>query len=391
MEMRGWMAAVAIGVLVSVAPPVGASVAQAQVKIGVMVSSTGPGSIVGVPQKNSAQLLPQKVGNLSVNYFVLDDGGDPTTTVSNVKKLLLEDHVDGLIGPSLSPCAMAILEFVAESKVPLIAAVGTDAVIKPMDDKRRWIFKTAQANSLILTVLVEHMRQQGIKTLGLMRLADALGEEWARALTPLIDAARIKLVADERFQRADTSVVAQTLHLLAAKPDAVLIAAAGASAVLADVSLREKGYEGAVYETNGAATDDFPRLGGEQVEGTLMAAGPLQVVDDLAGDNPIKRVALGYIARYQTAFGVRPSTFGSNVYDAGLILERALPIAAQRAKPGTPEFRAALRDAIEQTKNVVGTQGVFNMSPTDHNGMDTRATLMMVVRDGKWRLLTAKP
>jgi branched-chain amino acid transport system substrate-binding protein len=341
--------------------------AWAQVKLGVMVSSTGPGSIVGIPQKNSIQLLPKKVGDLTVEYVTLDDGSDPAITVNNVKKLLIEEKVDGLIGPSISPAAMAVLDFVANAKTPMIAAVGTDAVIKPMDEKRHWIFKTAQANGLILAVTIEHMKANGVKKLGLMRLADALGEEWARTLLPLIKDAGI----------------------LAARPDAVLVAAAGGSAVLANVALRDKNYKGAVYQTNGAATDEFPKLGGRQVEGTLMVAGPLQVVGDLPADNPIKKVADSYIKQYTDTFKVRPSTFGSNVYDAGLILERAIAGAAKVAKPGTAEFRSALRDAIEQTKDLVGTQGVFTITPENHNGMDGRSALLMVVRDGKWRALSA--
>lgn len=363
--------------------------AQAQVKLGVMVSSTGPGSMVGIPQKNSIQLLPKKVGDLTVEYVTLDDGSDPATTVNNVKKLLIEDKVDGLIGPSLSPAAMAVLDFVAESKTPMIAAVGTDAVILPMDNKRYWVFKTSQANGLILSVMIDHMKSNGVKTLGLMRLADALGEEWAKALMPLIKNAGIELVADERFQRSDTSVAGQALRILSAKPDAVLVAAAGGASVLANVALRDKNFKGRVYQTNGAATDEFPKLGGRQVEGTFMAAGPLQVIDDLAADNAIKKVALSYISEYQKTLNVRPSTFGSNVYDAGLIMERAIGVAAKSAKPGTPAFRSALRDAIEKTKDLVGTQGVFSITPDNHNGMDARAALMMVVRDGKWRSLSA--
>lgn len=361
--------------------------ANAQVKIGVMVSSTGPGSVVGIPQKNSAELLPKRIGNLSVRYIILNDGGDPTSAVNNVKKLMFEDKVDGLIGPSLSPCAMAVLPFVAGAKTPMIAAVGTDAVIRPMDAERHWVFKTAQANNLILKAEVGNMSKSAVKTVGLIRLSDALGEEWAQTLKPLLAKAHIKLVADERFQRSDNSVIGQALHLIEAKPDAVLVAAVGGSSVLAEVTLRDEGYKGKIYQTNGAASNEFTKLGGKKVEGTLMAAGPLQVVAQLPNDNPIKKVALAYTALYQKAYGVAPSTFGSNVYDAGLIYQRAIPIAAKLAKPGTPEFRADLRDAIEQTTNLVGTQGVFNMTPMDHNGMDSRAALMMVVRDGKWTLL----
>lgn len=361
--------------------------AAAQVKVGVMVSSTGPAAVIGIPQKNSAAILPKSIGGLSVEYIVLDDGGEPTNAVNNVKKLITEDHVDCLLGPSISPNAMAVLNFAAEAKVPMLAAVGTDAVIYPMDERRHWIFKTAQANRLVLEVMVNHMAEAGAKTLGLLRLNDSLGEEWAASLKPIAEKANIKLVAEERFVRSDTSVTAQAIRIISEKPDAVLIAAAGGASTLGQVALVERNYRGKIYQTPGAATDEFIRLAGKSAEGALMAAGPLQVVDDLSDAGPIKKAALDYMALYQETYGSKPSTFGSNVYDGGLLLKSAIPVAGKVAKPGTPEFRNALRDALEASKDVVGTQGIFNVTPSNHNGMDERAALMMVVKGGKWRLL----
>jgi branched-chain amino acid transport system substrate-binding protein len=135
------------------------------------------------------------------------------------------------------------------------------------------------------------------------------------------------------------------------------------------------------------ATDDFIRLGKDKVEGTILAAGPMLVIDEIADTNPIKRVATGYIAAYEKQFGQKPATFGANTYDSGLILQRAIPAAMNKGKPGTEAFRSALRDAIEQEREIVGCQGVFNMSPQNHNGMDERARVLVVVKDGKFRLL----
>jgi len=359
----------------------------ADVKVGVLVSSTGPAAVIGMPQRNSVKLLPAKVGANAVQYVVLDDGGDATAAVNNAKKLIAEEKVDALIGPSISPNAMAILGFVAESKTPLLAAVGTDAVIFPMDAQRRWVFKSSQANRLILQVEVDHMMQNHVKTLGLLRVNDSLGEEWAKSLAPIIESAGIKLVAEERFQRSDSSIAAQAIRIVSARPDAVLVAAAGGTSALGQQSLVDKGYRGKIYQTNGAATDAFARLAGKSAEGALMAAGPMQVVDQLEEGNVVKKVGLGYAEAYEKEFGARPSTFGSNVYDAGLLLQAAIPTAAAKAAPGTDAFRAALRDAIEASKGVVGTQGIYNMSPDNHNGMDRHAALMMTVKDGRWTLL----
>lgn len=368
-------------------PAVLSSAAFAQIKVGVLVSSTGPGAVIGIPQKNTAALLPRKIDGVDVEYTVLDDGGDPTATVTNAKKLIDEAHVDALIGPSLSPNALAILPIIAEQKIPLIATVGTDAIIEPVDDRRRWAFKTTQTDDLICAGLVAHMVKHKVKTAGFIGFADPYGENWHRVFTALAQKNGIQIVADERFSRNDTSVAGQAAKIIQAAPDAVLIAGAGGPTVLPQVTLADYGYKGRVYQTHGAATGDFIRLGGNKVEGTVLAAGPMLVIDEIADANPTKAVAAKYIAEYEKRYGAGPSTFGANTYDAGLILAHAIPLALKSGKPGSVEFRTALRDAIEQTKNLIGAQGVFNMTPTNHHGLDERARVMVTVEGGKFRLL----
>ncbi len=203
----------------------------------------------------------------------------------------------------------------------------------------------------------------------------------------LAERAGIAIVANERYARNDQSVTGQVLKLIAAKPDAVLIAAVGGPAVLPQATLYDQGYKGRIYQTHAVATDDFIKLGKEKVEGTILAAGSMLVIDDIPSSDPIKKVASAYMSAYEKQFGTRPATFGANTYDAGLLLQQALPAALKTAKPGTEAFRVALRDALEQQKDVVGCQGVFNMSATNHNGMDERARVLVVVKDGKFRLL----
>ena len=360
--------------------------AQAQMKVGVIASATGPTAAVGIPQKNSAALLPAKIGAIDVVYTVYDDASDSSQTVALVKKLLL-DHVDAIIGPSGSPNAMAALQFIAESKTPMLAPVGTTAVVLPMDEQKRWAFKTSQNDDLICAALVGHMAKHGVRTLGYIGFNDAYGESWHRVLLPMLEKAGIQLVADERFQRTDQSVTGQVARLIAANPDAVLVGAAGGPTVLPQTTLVERGYKGQVYQTHGAATPDFVRLGGKSVEGTVMAASLMLVLDQVSDTNPAKKVALDYIAAYEKLYGARPATFGANVYDAGLLLRRAVPEAAKKGQPGTPEFRAALRDALEQTRELVGTQGVYDMSTADHSGFDRRGRELMQLKDGAWRLI----
>jgi len=361
--------------------------ALAQVKVGVISSATGPTALVGIPQKNSVPLLPTKVGDLTVEYIALDDASDSTASVTAVKKLLSEEKVDAIIGPSGSPNAMGAIQFVAEAGVPMLAPVGTAAVVLPMTEQKKWVFKTTQNDDIIAKALTEHMVKAGVKTLGLIGTADPYGENWAKVMGGLAEANGIKIVASEKFQRSDSSVTGQALKLIGAKPDAVLVTAPGGPSVLPQTTLFDMGYKGQMYQTHGAALPDFLKLGGKKVEGTILAASLMLVLPEIADSNPSKKVAADYIAAYEKLHGNKPATFGANVYDAGLLLKQAIPLAALKGKPGTPEFRSALRDALEQTKELVGTQGVYNMTPADHSGFDDRGRVMITVKNGNWTLL----
>jgi len=361
--------------------------AFAQVRIGLMVSATGPTSAIGIPQKNTGDLLPRRIGSTTIEYVQLDDGGDTTRAVQNVKRLVQQDNVDALIGPSTTPNALAILDVIAEAGVPMMATVGTSAVVEPLDAKKRWVFKTTQNDDLIAAALIRHMQKAGVKSVGFVGFNDPYGENWLRVFGGLAEKAGLRVAPVERYNRTDQSVAGQTLKLIAAKPDAVLVAGVGGPGVLPQITLRDQGYKGTIYQTHGVATDDFIRLGKDKVEGTVLAAGPMLVIDEIAEANPIRKVALGYINAYEKQFGQKPATFGANTWDSWLILERALPVALAKAKPGTAAFRTALRDAIEQEREIVGCQGVFNMSATNHNGMDERARVLVTVKDGRFRLL----
>lgn len=380
MKFKRLVASVVMGALFSGA-------AWAQVKVGVISSSTGPVAMVGIPQKNSVPLMPTKVGNLTVQYIPLDDGSDPTASVVAIKKLISEENVDAIIGPSGSPNAMGVIQFAAEAGVPLLAPVGTAAVVLPMDDKKKWVFKTTQNDQLIADALVGHMAKAGIKTVGFIGTSDPYGENWAKVFTESAGRKGIKVVATERFQRSDSSVTAQGLKVLMAKPDAVLIAAPGTPAVLPQITLYDQGYRGKVYQTHGAALPEFLKLGGKKVEGTVLAASLMLVLDQISDSHPSKKIAIDYVNAYEKLNGSKPATFGGNVFDAGLLLKNAIPHAAAKGKPGTPAFRAALRDALEQTKDMPATQGVYNMTPADHSGFDERGRELIVVKDGKWTLI----
>ncbi|WP_350446262.1 ABC transporter substrate-binding protein [Pseudomonas solani] len=364
-----------------------ASLAQAEVKVGVITSSTGPIALVGLPQKNSVPLLPTQAGDQQVKYIALDDGSDPTATVKALKKLISEENVDAIIGPSGSPNAMGVIQFAAEAGVPLLAPVGTAAVVLPMNEQKKWVFKTTQNDDLIAKALVDNMVARGVKTLGFIGTADPYGENWSKVMGAMAAEHGIKVVANERFQRQDTSVTGQSLKVLSARPDAVLVAAPGSSAVMPQTTLFDQGYRGQMYQTHGAALPDFLKLGGKKVEGTILAASLMLVLDEVPDSHPSKKVAADYIAAYEKLNGSKPATFGANTFDAGLLLQQAIPTAAAKAAPGTPEFRAALRDALEQSHELAATQGVYNMTPEDHSGFDERGRELIQVKNGNWTLL----
>jgi branched-chain amino acid transport system substrate-binding protein len=367
-----------------------ATTASAQIKVGVIVSATGPAASLGIPEKNTIALLPKQVAGKSVEYIVLDDATDTTTAVKNARKLVSEDKVDLLVGSTVTPSSMAMSDIAAETGTPMISMAASAIIVAPVDARRHWVFKTPQNDSHMSTALTGHMADRGIKTVAFIGFNDAYGEGWYQEFSKLAETRKIKVVANERFARTDTSVTGQILKIMAANPDAVLIAGAGTPAALPQKTLKERGYKGMIYQTHGVANNDFLRVCGKDCEGTYLPAGPLLVADQLPDANPVKKQALAYKTAYEKAYGVGSvSTFGGHAWDAGILLANAAPDALKKAQPGTKEFRAALRDALEHTKNVAGAHGIFNMNANDHMGFDQRSRVMVQIVNGKWKLAGA--
>ena len=381
MNIRG-----VIGTLSAVALAASLS-AQAQVKIGVVVSATGTAAFVGIPQKNAVALLPMKIGNTTIEYITYDDASDPTQSVTLAKKLLTEYKIDALIGPSGSPNAMGMLQVMAEAQTPMLAPVGTAAVVLPMDEKKRWVYKTHPNDDVISDGLVAAMTKRGVKTIGFIGRSDPYGQNWAKTFEPMAQKAGMQIVANERYNRQDTSVTGQVLKLIAAKPDAVLVAGVAADAAMPHMQLVDSGYKGQIYHTHGSASGAFIQIGGKQVEGALVV-GPLLLVPEQIPDSvPTKKVALEFVTGYERLYNAKPPIFAAGVYDAGLLFQHAIPEAVKKGKPGTQEFRTALRDALEGIKNLNVSQGVVNMSAQDHSGFDYRGRILLTIKDGKWLLV----
>jgi branched-chain amino acid transport system substrate-binding protein len=361
--------------------------ASADINVGISVSATGPAASLGIPEKNTVALLPTTIAGEKVNYILLDDATDATQATKNARKFVTENKVDLIIGSSSVPPTLAIAEVAHETHTPLV----TMSPIELAGDKNRWVFRTPQHNAIMAKALVEHMGANKVRTIGFIGYADGYGEGWLREITRAAEGARMKVSVVERFNRTDSSVSGQVLKVVAAHPDVVLIAASGTPSALPQLGLVERGYKGQIYQTHGTATREFIRVGGKAVEGTILPVGPVVVAAQLPDAHLSKKPGMEYARLYEAKYGAGSlSSFGAYAYDAYQIFAAAVPAALKKARPGTPEFREALREAIESGRDVVASQGVFNMSPDDHFGHDARSRVLVRVEKGDWKLIDAR-
>ena len=357
---------------------------QAQVKVGIIVGATGPGASLGIPYKNTFSILPKMLGGDSVQFIIMDDGTDPTNAVKHARKLISEDKVDLIIGSTSVPAATSITDISAELKTPQIAL----SPVGPAAAKNPWVFTIPQPASIMMGAVADHMKANNVKNVAYIGFSDAWGDLVLNGLKTHADSAGIKIVGEERYGRNDTSVTGQILKILSTNPDAVVVGGSGTPGALPHVTLSERGYKGKVYHNHGVINKDFLRVGGKNIEGGFAPTGPVMVAEQLPDTNPTKKAALEFTKAYEGAFGAGSrNAFAAYSYDAYLLANSAVAEAAKKAKSGTPEFRQALRDALERTKNVNGTHAVYNMTSTDHAGVDLRARVLVVVENGDWKLV----
>lgn len=357
--------------------------AQADINIGVSLSLTGPGSGLGIPMQNYFKLFPQTIAGEKVNLIILDDATDPGKGAANARRFVTEDKVDMIIGSSITAVAAAMTDIASEAGTVQLAGspVGVPA------GKDKWLFRLPQSNTVMGSAVVEHMKKQGVKTVGFLGYTDAYGEQWLKEITPLLDQAGIKIVATERFARTDTSVTPQALKLTAANPDAMLIVASGSGAAMPHMAVVDRGYKGKIYQTHAAATQDLMRVGGKAVEGSFVVSGPAVIAEQLPDSHPSKKAAVDFVQKYEKAYGPNSrNQFGGHSYDAQVVLEKIVPGALKKAKPGTPEFRAALRDGMETMGRTIFAHGVMNWTPSDHWGYTNETGVMLKVVDGKFKV-----
>jgi branched-chain amino acid transport system substrate-binding protein len=357
------------------------SPALADITVGLSLSLTGQGSGLGIPMQNELKLWPTEIGGQKLHLIVLDDASDPGKGVSNARRFVTEDKVDVIVGSCITPVAAAIVPVAAEGKTVQLAAspVGT----APGQD--HWLFRLPQGFNVMAYPIIQHMKKTGVKTIGFLGYTDAYGELWLKEITKQAEAAGIKLTAVERFARTDTSVTPQALKLVSANPDAIIVVASGSGAAMPEMGIVERGYKGKIYQTHAAATQDLMRIGGKEVEGTFVVSGPAVVAEQLPDSHPSKAQAINFVSKYEAMYGKDTrNQFAGHAYDASVVLEKAIPIALKKAKPGTPEFRAALRDAIETMGRTVLAHGVMNWTPEDHWGFTNETGVLLEVVKGQF-------
>ncbi len=358
--------------------------AQAEITVGVSLGITGPGASLGVHYRNAYQLLPKTLGGEPVRYIILDDASDPTNAAKNARKLVAEDRVDVLMGSNGVPSAVQMAQVAAESKTPI--TVLTPANLSP--EVLHWSFIVPQPTGLMMSAVAAQLQKQGVKTVGYIGYSDTWGDLVYKAIQDHAPKYGFKVVTNERYARADTSVTGQVLRIMSANPDAVVVGGSGTGGALPHVALVERGYKKPIFHNHGTVNQEFIKVGGKGVSGAVAPTGPLVVPEELPADFPTKKVSLDFTQRYEKAFGAGTrNAFAGYTYDAFLLLDAAAPAALKKAKPGTPEFREALRAALENVRNVVGSHGIYNMNPKDHNGLDERARVLVHVQDGVWRLM----
>jgi branched-chain amino acid transport system substrate-binding protein len=353
------------------------------VVVGITTSTTGPAAALGIPERNALEFVPKEIGGVPLKIIVLDDGGDPTSATTNARRFVTESKADVILGSAVTPTSIAVSNVANEAGIPHFAL--SPLPITP--ERAKWSVAMPQPVPIVGKVMYDHMKAKGIKTIGYIGYSDSYGDLWFNDLKTQAVPMGINIVAEERFARPDTSVTGQVLKLIAANPDAILVGASGTAAALPQTELRDKGYKGLIYQTHGAASMDFIRIAGKAAEGVLMASGPVMYPEGQPDSALTKKPGMALNTAYEAKYGPNSrSQFAGHAYDAFEVLKRVIPTALKTAKPGTPEFREAIRQALLTEREIPASQGVYNFTEKDRYGLDERSRILLTVKDGKYVL-----
>jgi branched-chain amino acid transport system substrate-binding protein len=377
---RAFLSAAAFAAVLAL-PGFAAQAETNEIVIGISITTTGPGAALGIPERNALEFVPKEIGGVPLKVIVLDDGGDPTTATTNARRFVTESKADVIMGSSITPTTIAVSNVANEAGIPHIGL----APFPITPERAKWSVDMPQPVPIMGKVLYEHMKAHNIKTVGYIGYSDSYGDLWFNDFKNQAVPMGMTVADEERFARPDTSVTGQVLKLISANPDAILIGASGTAAALPQTELRDRGYKGLIYQTHGAASMDFIRIAGKAAEGVIMASGPVMSPETQPDTALTKKPGLALDTAYEAKYGPNSrSQFAGHSYDAFQVLQRVIPTALKTAKPGTPEFREAIRQAFLSEHEIAASQGVYNFTEKDRYGLDDRSRIILTVKDGKY-------
>lgn len=349
--------------------------------IGAMFAVTGDASSLGIPERNTAVMLQEMINSSGginghpLEIKIEDTKGENNEAVSAAKRLVERDKVLAIVGPSRTGTTMAVADYVESQQVPLISCAAGIQIVEP---PKKWVFKTPQSDRAAVEKIIDYLKAKGIQRVASISDDTAFGKGGRREIETLFPKAGIEVVAYEEYGPRDTSMVTQLTKIKGTRAQAVVCWGTPPGPAIVAKNMKQLAMGLPLVCSHGVANRTFIDLAGDAANGVVLPAGRLIVVDEIPADNPQKAVLEEYAQRYKEKFNADADTFGGHAWDA-------IQLVAAALKTAGPD-RAKIRDAIENTKGFVGTGGVFNFSPEDHNGLTKDAFVMVKVVDGKWKL-----
>lgn len=372
---------VGLGAVFVAAPPIAA---QETLKIGAVLSITGPASFLGEPEEKTLKMYVDTIntkggiGGRKLQLIIYDDAGDANKARTFATRLLEQDKVIAVVGGSTTGTSMAMLPAFEDAKIPFISLAGAVVIVEPV---KKFTFKTPHTDRMACEKIFEDMKRRGLTKIGLISGIGGFGKSMHDECVKVVGKYGIEIVADETYGAKDTDVTPQLTNIRnKAGVQAILNADFGQGPAIVMRNISQLGITLPVYQSHGVASKSFIELAGKAAEGVRLPAAALLVAEKLPASDPQKKIALDYTATYEKATGKPVSTFGGHAYDGLMILVQAM----QRAKSADP---VKIRDEIEKTKGFIGTAGMFNMTATDHMGLDLTAFKMLEIRNGTWVLV----
>lgn len=360
------------------------AMASGTIKIGALFAVTGPASFLGEPEKKTLEMLVAEtnakggINGQKLEAVIYDTGGDATKAVQLATKLIRNDKVSVIIGPSTTGESMAVLALAEKEKIPLVSCAAGIKITEPVKD-RKWTFKTPANDHIAVEKILMNASKMRQKNIAIITVTDGFGSSGREQLKQIASQKGFNIVADETYGPKDTDMTPQLTKIRSSKADAIICWGTNPGPAIITKNIRQLGIKIPVYMSHGVASKKYIELAGaDAAEGIMLPAGKLAIYDLIPHGDIQYKLLKDYDSAYRKAYGVEASTFGGYAYDAFQLV-----LSAVKAKGSTP---AQIRDGIEQARKLVSVSGVFNMSPNDHNGLDLSAFEMVRVTKGDWTL-----